>query len=87
MGGMSHEEITRIAQERTVAPEEMDGVIAELKSNGCTILDCICFVMVNQRTDLAHAREVVLNSPAWLPDKEQWLQHQREMEDEFWTDK
>ncbi len=83
---MSPEELRQIARRQRLAPEELPDRILELKSDGCGILQCIIFVRENQQCGLADATDIVINTPAWLSEKDAFLQHQSEMMDEFIAD-
>ena len=83
---MSPEELRRIAKEERIAPEALPDRIGELKSSGCGILQCIIFVRENQQCRLGEATDMVINMPAWLSEKDAFLQHQSEIMDEFIAD-
>jgi hypothetical protein len=60
--------------------------MAELKLNGARILECILYVKLNQGCSLLEASDIVINSNAWIDQKQGFLQHQADMFEEFIQD-
>ena len=58
----------------------------DLKSRGAGILDCIIYAMTNQECDLGDARNIVINSDAWIANKDGFLRQQEEALQEFLED-
>lgn len=81
---MGIEEITKLAKSNsTGSKEDLDLKLTELKSDGCSILECIIYVRVNQNCSLMDAKSIVVNSSAWIDDKEEFIKHQQEQMEEF----
>jgi hypothetical protein len=57
--------------------------LAELRSRKATILECIKYVKLNQGCSLGEAKDIVVNSIAWLDRRDEFLQHQQDMFEEF----
>lgn len=74
------ETLARGPRESQVALAER---LAELRSQEATIIDCIKYVYWNQACSLAEAKEIVVNSAAWFDRKNEFLQHQQDMFEEF----
>jgi chromosome condensin MukBEF ATPase and DNA-binding subunit MukB len=62
---------------------ELEAKIAFLKAQGCRILECILYVRHNQECRLQEAMNLVINTPAWLSQKDAFLKHQEEQTLEF----
>jgi hypothetical protein len=71
-------------------PKESAAVLSarmsELKAQGATILECILYVKRNQQCSLTMACDFVINSAAWIDQKDSFLQHQADMMQEFVED-
>lgn len=81
---MDIETIYRIAEEDAKLPlEELHHKIAFLKSEGCGILECMVYVRANQLCRLGEAKAIVINSPSWLSQKDDFMRHQEEQMTEF----
>lgn len=82
---MGPKEIEELARQ----PRESDGALrarlAELRSRGANLIECVKYVRLNQACDLAAAIDVVINSPAWADHKEEFLRQQWEGFVEFLT--
>ncbi len=63
--------------------EELADRMVDLKSKGARILECIRYVMINQGCSLTQAQDIVVNSSAWVGEKDAYLQHQEDMFLEF----
>ena len=61
----------------------LEAKIAFLKAQGCRILNCISYTHRNQECSLQEAMDLVINSPAWLSQKDAFLKHQEEQTLEF----
>lgn len=57
--------------------------LLELKSVNWRILECIIYVKYNQDCSLNDAKAIVDNSHAWVEQKDDFIKHQEEMQQEF----
>jgi hypothetical protein len=80
---MKNLDIEALAREPRVSAEALAARLAELRSHGATILECIKYVMPNQGCSLAEAQDIVVSSPTWADQKVEFLRHQQEMLEEF----
>lgn len=62
---------------------ELEATLAELKSFRFGKLVCIKYVKDNQRCSLQEAVDIVINSAAWIDEKQAFLDHQEEQMREF----
>lgn len=76
-------DIEELANGPRESVEALAAHLIELRSRGATILECIKFVKLNQSCSLGEAKNIVVNSPAWADRRDQFLQHQQHMFDEF----
>ena len=60
---------------------ELQKRIQELKSQNASILECVIYVKTNQQCSQHDAVEIVINSNAWIRQKEAFLQHQQDCQD------
>ncbi len=81
---MTVEEIKELAKnDKKLDNVALDKKITELKSFNCGILECVVYVKVNQNCSLLVAKEIVINSSAWIEKKDEFIKHQQEMMEEF----
>jgi len=80
MSPLGIEELAWLPKESAAA---LDTRLTELRSKGAGILECIRYVRLNQGCSLAQAGDIVVNSRAWVDQKEAFLRHQQEMFEEF----
>lgn len=57
--------------------------LLKFKSEGWRILECTVYVKNNQNCTLQEANYIVLNSSAWIEDKDDFIKHQEEQMGEF----
>jgi predicted metal-dependent hydrolase len=55
---------------------ELDDRLRDFRDNRVGILLCIIFTMTNRECSLAEAREIVINSIAWIDQRDAFLQEQ-----------
>lgn len=72
--------------DRNEPADDLDLRIAERKSSGAGILDCIKYVMETIGCSLGTATDVVINSKAWIGQKDDFLQQQADFFEEFLAD-
>ena len=78
------EEITKLAEkDSTKNKSELDDRLSELKSLNYGILECIAYVKINQNCSLMDAKTIVINSSAWISEKDGFAKHQEEQMDEL----
>ncbi len=81
---MTIEKLTKLAEkENKLTKTELELKLTELKSLNCRILECIVYVKTNQECSLSEAKEIVVNSSAWIKQKEEFIRHQEEQMTEF----
>ncbi|MCB4800213.1 hypothetical protein [Neotamlana laminarinivorans] len=81
---MTIEKLTELAEkENKLTKAELELKLTELKSLNCRILECIVYVRTNQRCSLFEAKEIVVNSSAWIKQKDEFIRHQQEQMAEF----
>jgi hypothetical protein len=76
-------DIDALAKQPRESAEVLDARLTELRSRGSTILECIKYVKLNQDCSLGEAKNIVVNSPAWVDRRDEFLQHQQDMFEEF----
>lgn len=62
---------------------ELDDRLRDFRDNRVGILLCIIFTMTNRECSLAEAREIVINSIAWIDQRDAFLQEQEAVLEEF----
>ena len=72
--------------DRNDSADDLDSRIADLKSSGAGILDCDKYVMTTLGCRLSAATDIVINSKAWIGQKENFLQQQADFFEEFLAD-
>ena len=78
------DEIKRLAEtDKIDSPRHLENKLLELKAKGYGILECIIYIRFNQECSLINAKSIVINSAAWIDQKEDFMQHQAEQEAEF----
>ncbi|WP_203259010.1 hypothetical protein [Hyunsoonleella ulvae] len=81
---MTIDELTELAEkENKHSKAELEHKLTELKSLNCKILECIAYVRTNQSCSLTEAKEIVVNSSAWIEQKDEFMRHQQEQMSEF----
>ena len=80
---MDADSIKRLASSPKESLPDLHKRMQQLKSQGAGILLCTMYVKTNQQCPLLEARDIVLNSPAWINQKDEFMQHQEEMLHEF----
>lgn len=80
---MTQKEITELAETPKQGQAELMLTIAQLKSKGANLLQCIFFVRLNQGCSLSEAKTTVINSETWLENKADFLRQQQEIMTEF----
>jgi hypothetical protein len=80
---MTFDEIMELAKQPKDSPESLHNHLAEYRVAGAGLLACISYTRVNQGCSLHDATQIVVNSPAWIDQKEPFLRHQEEMFEEF----
>jgi hypothetical protein len=83
---MDNSRIEELARGPKDSVAGLDSRMVELKSIGAGILACILYVKINQGCSLLEARDIVTNSRAWADQKDEFLQHQADMFQEFVDD-
>lgn len=79
---IDHAELERLATTREkVTAETIDACLAELRARDGGILQAIRYLMWNRRCGLQEASDLVINSPVWADQREDFL---REQEEAFW---
>ena len=78
---MRIEEIAKLDKLKTHS--ELDLKLKELKLKKYKILECIIYVKINQNCSLIEAKSIVVNSSAWINEKEKFMKHQEEQFEEF----
>ena len=78
---MRIEEIAKLDKLKTHS--ELDLKLKELKLKKYKILECIIYVKINQNCSLIEAKSIVVNSSAWINEKEEFMKHQEEQFEEF----
>jgi hypothetical protein len=80
---MNRPDIDVLAMGPRESAEALAARLSELRSRGATILECIKYVKLNQRCSLGEAGDIVVNSSAWVDRRDEFLQHQQDMFEEF----
>lgn len=81
---MTLEKLTELAEkENKLSKAELELKLTELKSLNCRILECIVYVRTNQGCSLSEAKEIAINSSAWIKQKDEFIEHQQEQMAEF----
>lgn len=65
---------------------ELDARLADLRARGATTLHCIEYVRRNHYCSLKEGVDIVINSAAWIDQKEAIMRHQEEMFNEMLED-
>ena len=76
-------DIAALATGPRESAEALSVRLAELRAQQATILECIKYVRLNQGCSLNEAKTIVVNSAAWLDRRDEFLQHQQDMLEEF----
>jgi hypothetical protein len=76
-------DIDALAREPRKSIEALAARLSELRTLGATILECIKYVKLNQSCSLGEAQNIVINSPTWVDRRDEYLQHQQDMFEEF----
>ena len=81
---MATENIETLAkQEGPLSSNELEQRLLELKGKNWTTLECIIYVRHNQGCNLSDAVTLVLNSSAWIEQKDELEKQQEEEQNEF----
>lgn len=81
---MTLDELRELAEsENKFSKVELEQKLVELKAVNCSILECIMYVRTNQNCSLFEAKDIVVNSTAWIDKKEEFISHQQEQMQEF----
>ena len=81
---MTTEELTELAEkEAKLAGYDLETKLTELKALDFSILECIIYIKINQNCSLSDAKTLVVNSAAWIDQKDQFISHQQEQLEEF----
>lgn len=80
---MNLEEIKVMAQQDgLLSNSALDKKLIELKAANCSMLLCIVYAHLNQNCSLNEAKSIVCNSFAFATDKYDFINHQREIQEE-----
>lgn len=80
---MDLETIEKLASGPKESLTDLNTRMLDLKAHGVGILLCILYVKKKQQCSLTDALEIVINSDAWIDQKDEFLQHQEDMQQEF----
>lgn len=80
---MDTETIEKLASGPKESLADLNTRMLELKAQGAGILLCVIYVRKNQQCGLSEAAEIVINSDAWIDQKDDFLQQQEEALQEF----
>jgi hypothetical protein len=80
---MSRPDIDELATGPKESAQVLAARLTELRSRGASLLDCIRYVKLNQDCSLGEASGIVINSPAWVDQRDEFLRQQQEAFEEF----
>ena len=80
---MNVDSIKELARGPKLSNDELDWRLQDFREGGVSILLCIIFVMTNRDCLLSEARDIVINSNAWVDQRDAFLQEQEEALQEF----
>ena len=80
---MDLEQIRVLARGPVLSTEALTDRLRHFRRQGMGILICIVFVMTNRECSLSEARDLVINSPAWLDRRDAFFREQEEAFEEI----
>ena len=80
---IAQSEIEELAKLPTVSAEALNSRLVELRSRGANIIECIRYVRLCRECGLSEAASIVVNSPAWADQREDYWHQQQEAFEEF----